>query len=394
MSASPVILLQKPILANADTLYHTANNLRRVTDTIAGVGVLDLNSWRVRQRVAGAAMSVDVTDAATSSQAYVRGSSTNLQGLYLLCNTAQGTGTIDAIYNVDISTADPTNPRIDQVYLCVEDAQHAGSNNQATIRVVTGTPTGGATLDNRTGVGAAPAGMASILLADILVAAAVGSILTAAIRDRRPIGNFGSVPWLGSTGTQVDMVAFQPHPALPLTIGPSGAGSGLNITATTNDNQQAAVLMWLPRRIVSATRIRWKFQQGGTAAATGYTIGIYDVSGRIITSTTGPPVFSGALNTSLEVSAAIGTTTYEAGWYYVLFGVAAMTAASVVYYTGVPTAVVNAQTDIGGAYRNLSFRSATGGSGPPTTLLAFTDTVTLTAATASPPVPIIALSVG
>jgi len=307
MSASPVIIAQKPILANADTLVHTANNLRRITDTLGAVGVMDFDSWRVRQQVSGAAMSVDVTTAAVASQAYIRGGSTTLQGLYLVTNVAQGTGTIDALYNVNIAASDPTNPRIDQVYLCVEDAQHAGSNNQATIRVVTGTPTGGATLDNRTGVGAAPAGMSSILIADVLVAAAVGTILTAAIRDRRRVCNVGTVPWLGSTGTQVDMVFFEPNPGVPLNSAATlsqASGHALN---------QAAALMWLPRRIVGATRLRWRYFQGATAIAVNWNIGIYDASGRTIVET-GAVAFAGAANAATEVSAAISATTLEAGW--------------------------------------------------------------------------------
>lgn len=391
MSASPVVISQKAIYLNADTLVHTANNLRRVTDTLAAPGVQDIASWLVRQRVAGANMSVDVTTAAAVSRAYVRGSSTTEQGLYLVHNVAQGTGTIDALYNVDISAADPTNPRIDQVFLCVEDAQHAGANNQATIRVVTGTPTGGATLDNRTGVGAAPAGMSSELLADVLVSAAVGSILGAAIRDRRRVGNFGTIPWLGSTGLQWDAVCFEPHPATPLSIG-GATMSAAFIAAATHDSMQAAALMWLPRRIVGATRVRWRYLQGGTAAATNYVLFIADASGRIVAATAAT-AFAGALNTATEASIALlATTTFEAGWYYVAIGVAPMTASSTVYYSGVVTGTGNLSNALGAPYRNVTLRSATGSTTPPTTILAYSDSVTLSAAQHSPMVPIIGLS--
>lgn len=392
MAASPVVLSQKAIYLNADTLQHTAASLRRITDTFAGVGVQDLNSFRVRQRVAGAAMSVDVTDAATISQAYVRGSIVNLQGLYMVHNVVQGTGTIDALYNVDIAAADPTNPRIDQVFLAVEDAQHAGANNQATIRVVTGTPTGGTTLDLRTGVGAAPAGMSSILLADVLVPAASATVVTANIRDRRPFGNFGTVPPLGSTGTQADMVAFEPHPSTSVGGGVGAAISGYQqITAGTHDSTQSAALMWLPRRVVSATKIRFKYHQGGTAAATNWNVFIADASGRVIVST-GSTAFAGIAASWTEVSATITTTTFEAGWYYVGIGIAPMTASSAVYYNGVVAHFATVTPPV--THRNIVFRSATGGITAPTTILAFTDVASLSAAvTAAPMAPVIALSV-
>lgn len=392
MSASPVVLTQKAIYENADTNVHKADSLRRVTDQLVGVGVLDLNSFRVRQRVAGAAGSVDVTDAATVSKAFVRGSSTTEQGTYLVHNVAPSTGTIDAIYNVDIAVGDATNPRIDQVYLCVEDAQHAGSNNQATIRVVAGTATGGATLDNRTGVGAAPAGMSSILLADILQPATNTNVLTANIRDRRPVGNIGTVPWLGAVGTQADIVQFVPASGLQLNGAAVAASSAGYVQQGVHDNMQAAALMWLPRRIVGATRIRWRYQQGTTANAAGVALFICDASGRqILTSST---TFTGAANQTVEAAFVIGAQTFEAGWYYVGIGFAALTAASVVYYSGVVTGVATLGNTVGPAYRNLAFRSTTGGTTAPTTLAAFTDCASLAGATAAPMVPIPALSVG
>jgi hypothetical protein len=386
-----VILSQKALFLNADTGVHTAATLRRSIDSLVAPGVQDLNSFKVRQRVAGAAMSVDVTDAATLSQAYIRGASTNLQGVYYVTNSNPTTGTIDALYNVDIAAADPANPRIDQVYLTIEDAQHAGANNQATIRVVTGTATGGATLDNLTGVGAAPASMSSELLADVLVPAASVTVVTANIRDRRRVGNFGTVPWLGSTGTQVDMVAFEPHPGTPVVV-VGGAGGAGGVTATTHDSMQSAALMWLPRRINGVTKLRWKYQQGATAAATNYTIFICDASGRQLLST-GAVAFTGALNTTTEVSATLTVSNWESGWYYVGIGVAPMTASSVVYYNGVVGGVATGNNLLGAPYRNVVLRSATGGSTPPTTILSFTDTAGLSGTTAVPPVPIVALSV-
>lgn len=46
----------------------------------------------------------------------------------------------DASVTLTIATADPTNPRIDTVYVAVQDSYYSGSNNQAVLGVVTGTP--------------------------------------------------------------------------------------------------------------------------------------------------------------------------------------------------------------------------------------------------------------
>jgi hypothetical protein len=67
----------------------------------------------------------------------------------------------------------------------LKDTQHdASGSNLAQTRVVTGTATGGATLDNRTGAAALPA--SALLLADVLVAATDTAISNSEIRDRRP----------------------------------------------------------------------------------------------------------------------------------------------------------------------------------------------------------------
>lgn len=392
MAASPVILPNRPLFINANTNIYTGTELRRPFDNLnKGPGVEDLLSFRVEPRAAGATMSVDVTRASILSVAWVRHGTTVTESPVVSGPDAAGMYRIDhnnaTPVNVDIAASDPTNPRIDSVYLVIEDSQAAGVNNQASIRTVTGTPTGGATLDNRTGAGAAPAG--SLILADVLVAAAVGSILQPAIRDRRPIGNPGTVPWLGSTGTQIDSVSFQPHPGL--IVSPTNASSA-SLVQGGSDVFQTAVLMWLPRRIVGAVKIRWKYMQSAVANANAYTIFICDASGRNIAQTTGPPVFSGALNTLVERGDAIGSTTFEAGWYYVGFGAAAMTAGSTVWFPGVAVSSANGVSTYSPNTRNLAFRSATGGSGAPATILGFTDVSSLTAPNSQVMVPIPCLS--
>lgn len=132
--------------------------------------------FMIQQRIAGANMSVDITMPAGGG-ALVQGDTVSGQGLYYV-----------PVHSANINEAIASNssgtPRIDQVILEVLDNVHdASGNNLARVRVLTGTATGGATLDNRTGAATLPG--SALLLADILVANGAGSITTAAIRDRR-----------------------------------------------------------------------------------------------------------------------------------------------------------------------------------------------------------------
>ncbi len=398
MAASPQTVSNNPNYLNARTNVYTAHELRKPWDngSLMGPGVVDYDSFRIRQRVAGANMSVDCVAASVLNRAWVRHGSTISDGVS--ASSDAGLYYVDynssTILNLDIAAADPTNPRIDSIYLAIEDAQAAGSNNQATVRVVAGTPTGGATLDNRTGAGSAPAGMGSILLADILVPAASSSVVTANIRDRRPIGIVGTLPWLGSTGTQIDAVAFQPLPGLTLNDGAATNASLSNIQATTHDNMQSAAAFYLPRRIANVTRVRWRYGQGGTAAASNYVLFIADASGRVVAQTAAT-AFAGALNVATEASVALtATTTFEEGSYFCGIGLAAMTAASTVYYLGAVTGTLfGTVMGLGPAVRNIALRSATGGTTVPATILGFTDSASLTAATAAPMAPLLTLSV-
>lgn len=383
MAASPQVVTANPLYLTARTNIYTAQELRKpFDDSSPGTGVADYDSFRARQRVAGANQSVDVVAASALNRAWVRGQTITDQGMYRV-------DYINAtILNLDIAAADPTNPRIDQIFLAVEDAQHAGSNNQATVRVVVGTATVGATLDNRTGAGAVPVGMSSILLADVLVPALSASVVTANIRDRRPVAGFGTVPWLGSTGpAQVDQVALMPSPMLIVAggngnIANAGAGGG------QTDNQQLAALMYLPRRIVGATRIRWRYGQATTAASSNYVLAIYDASGRLIVGIT-PINFTGAALSVQTRSEVIAATTFEAGWYYVMIGLAVGTASSQVGSLAVGPGGSNSLAPL---TTSLYLRSSTGGTTAPTTLLAFVDQSTVVAPGGG--VPVVGLSVG
>lgn len=395
MAASPQILPSKPFYLNALTLTYTATELRRFMGEVPllGPGAVDYASFRVVQRAAGANMSVDVTAASVLNRYWLRStisindsvSATDDAGLYRQDH-------LNATpVNLDIAAADATNPRIDQVFLCVEDSQASGINNQATIRVVTGTATGGATLDNRTGVGAAPAGMVSELLADVLVPAASVTVITVNIRDRRRFGTQGGMPMLSGVVTaQVNLI---PCDALPRRA--SGTTNPA-VLQGNSDSRQAAALMFLPARVPSAARFRWRYLQGGTAIATQYVLFLADASGRIVAQSAAT-AFTGALNTYIEANVAFtAPVTLERGWYYGGIGIsAAMTAGSSAFWEGVNMRIENAGT-AGSvhALRNLAYHSATGGTTVPSTILAFTDMQTVGVGILLPPsVPLMGIDI-
>lgn len=155
------------------TKQYSAKLLRDVfLDAPVQNGVLGAGDLMVTQRGAGANMSVDVA----AGSGWVKGTSSARQGLYNLYN--------DATVNVTLTAANATNPRVDQIILRVYDSTDGGSAQDiGALEVVTGTATAGATLNNRTGVGALPAH--SIVIADVLVPAAAASVTNANIRDRR-----------------------------------------------------------------------------------------------------------------------------------------------------------------------------------------------------------------
>lgn len=136
-------------------------------------GVVGATDLLVVQRALGANMSVDVG----AGRGFIQADSGTRNGLYHEVN--------DAMINVVVTGSNATNPRIDQVILEVRDSSDLASPDDVPqLYVLAGTPTAGATLDNRTGAAALPNN--AIRLADILVPAASVSVVTANIRDRRP----------------------------------------------------------------------------------------------------------------------------------------------------------------------------------------------------------------
>jgi hypothetical protein len=106
----------------------------------------------------------------------------------------------DASTVLTVTTANPTNPRIDRVVVTVRDSYYTGAFNDVIFQVLAGTPAGSPTAP------ATPAN--SISLATIAVGAGVTSILTANITSTRvstttnlPVGDITEVQ--GGTGITV-----------------------------------------------------------------------------------------------------------------------------------------------------------------------------------------------
>lgn len=171
---NPALILQQGI---GTTPGYSAIDARRMMSTGLQEGVDAGTDWMVVQRAAGgAAMFVDITLA--TGFAKVQGDSVTAQGLYTVAPHS-------ALITEALTTADASNPRVDQVILEILDNVHdATGSNLARTRVLAGTPTGGATLANRTGATALPSNC--VRLADVLVGAAVSSVDNTKIRDRRP----------------------------------------------------------------------------------------------------------------------------------------------------------------------------------------------------------------
>jgi hypothetical protein len=144
---------------------HPAENDRLSTQALyATTGIIGSSSLAVTQN-SPAGMSVIVA----SGWSAIVGTTQANMGAYVVFNDANNVLTV--------TTANPTNPRIDRVVVTVQDAYYTGAFNDVIFQVIAGTPAGSPTAP------ATPAN--SISLATIAVGAGVTSILNANITDTR-----------------------------------------------------------------------------------------------------------------------------------------------------------------------------------------------------------------
>ena len=144
---------------------HPAENDRLTTQALwATTGIINASSLEVTQN-APAGMSVRVA----LGWAAIVGTTQANMGTYVGYN--------DATVVLGVTTADPTNPRIDRVCMTVNDAYYTGASNNVVLQVVAGTPAGSPVAP------ATPAN--SISLATVAVAAGATALTTANITDTR-----------------------------------------------------------------------------------------------------------------------------------------------------------------------------------------------------------------
>lgn len=120
----------------------------------------------------------------------------------------------DASVTLTIATADPTNPRIDTVYVAVQDAYYSGSNNQAVLGVVTGTPAASPVAS------AAPSN--SLILGYVAVAANATSIVAGNLTQAANTVQLANMPFAFAQG----------QGTVASSIG-SGSSGNVNITFPT-----------------------------------------------------------------------------------------------------------------------------------------------------------------
>lgn len=133
-------------------------------------------------------MSVNVA----SGWAAIVGDYTTNMGTYIAYN--------DAVTNLLISAANPSNPRIDKICMTVSDSYYLGSLNQVAFNVVAGTPAVSP---------AAPATPTnSIALATVYVGAGAVTIVAGNITDTRVLASSAITVDLSSVETAIFMQAY------------------------------------------------------------------------------------------------------------------------------------------------------------------------------------------
>lgn len=158
--------------------------IRGLLGGVATTGVLDAAHLKVSQRAAGVNLSVDVAP----GHMFIEGQRSTVQGTYHVYN--------DAVINVPLSAADPTNPRIDVIYVRLRDSGYDGAfagQDDSPVLVAQGTAAGSPAAPT-------PSGTDFVVLARVAVAAADTTIVNGDITDMRTIAYSSLKPWAVAWG--------------------------------------------------------------------------------------------------------------------------------------------------------------------------------------------------
>jgi hypothetical protein len=357
-----------------DDASYAFSSLRIIHDDQIGPGVFGRGAFR-------GSFSAGMTFNFTPGDAAVKSAAVSRDGLYRVYHD----GSTQLSVTLDNGDA---NPRIDQVVLRVYDSFIDLSGfDKCEIEVVKGTPAASADLDANRGLSAAnlatlTGAKSTLLLADVLVDASAVASSAAKIRDRRAYGWRGIYPPIF---TDIDQVAVE----LPHTV----YRGTFTIDGTGHNGRHTAMLCYVPRRIVGATRIRWGYRQNATTALTGnYVWSIFDASGRTIVSTA-TTAFTGAAGSTQRRADTITATTLERGYYWFLFAANGLNGAGSALCTGGSTDTGATGTDGRLApFVNEVVQAQPNNLTIPTTILAYVDAATAQGQHLG--VPVCSLSVG
>ena len=234
--------MESPAFANQSSSYTAEQTRRAVFAAFArtaanspGIIIGGLLSTSDLQLSApGSGLSVNVS----TGECIIGGTEGGAQGGYYARATSQT--------NLTISTANPSNPRIDTVCATISDSAYTeptgGSGNQVQLQVVTGTATAGATLSNLNGAASLP--LSSLLLGYVLVPTSASNIITADIANVATVVQTGPQPQYGRgyewSYTQITS---------PVTVSSSTESSGTTIispAAFTPDGTPVLVEFFAP----------------------------------------------------------------------------------------------------------------------------------------------------
>jgi hypothetical protein len=244
---------------------HPAENDRLTTQALwATTGIINSSSLAVTQN-SPVGMSVIIA----GGWAAIVGTTQANMGTYVGYN--------DAPTVVAITTANPTNPRIDLICMTVQDAYYTGASNNVIFQVVAGTPAGSPVVPS------VPAN--SIALAEVSVAAGALSITTGNITDRRVLVTT-NIPETG------DITAVTAGTGL------SGGGTSGSVTLAINTAVTAdlTTAQTLTNKTLTTPTITTPVINGGqiniainAQSGTTYTTVLAD-NGKLITQTNGSDI--------------------------------------------------------------------------------------------------------